>query len=334
MTPANAPSDAPPNGGKTWHRKSVTVLLTALLMAQGGLYLSAQYHFFRFNQQKGATVLIAMAFTVVFFVLLGVYLLYAGLYLRLRPQFSLGDMLLLVPVIAIPVGWLGRELELARQQRATIEAVGGIVMYDDVPIETWWGSLIDGLAPKLGVDFFADVKQLTLSRGSDADLETIARLSNVRALCLERGKFSDAGFAQLRNHARLQQLMCMFSDFSEVTDQGVSELKGLTEMEFLALGGSRVTDAGLVHLKGLVHLTSLSLSQTQITDAGLEHLNELPNLERLFLNDTHITDEGLKHLIKHKKLRRLDLNNTLITDPELMKLQAILPNCECSAAHL
>ena len=65
--------------------------------------------------------------------------------------------------------------------------------------------------------------------------------------------------------------------YTQVTDVGLAQLKGLTNLHALDLRGNTITDAGLVHLKGLTQLQRLDLSHTKITDAGLEHPKGLPN---------------------------------------------------------
>ena len=53
----------------------------------------------------------------------------------------------------------------------------------------------------------------------------------------------------------------------------------MANLQPLRLSYTQVTDAGLVHLKGLTNLESLALaSRTQITDAGITELQTtLPN---------------------------------------------------------
>ena len=62
------------------------------------------------------------------------------------------------------------------------------------------------------------------------------------------------------------------------------------------LDGTQITDPGLTHLKGLKHLCELDLGDTQITDAGLESLEGLLELKELDLSATKVTDEGVKKL--------------------------------------
>ena len=56
------------------------------------------------------------------------------------------------------------------------------------------------------------------------------------------------------------------------------DLKGLTNLQKLALGKPQITDAGLVHLKGMTNLQMLRIRGTQATDADIAELGQaLPN---------------------------------------------------------
>jgi hypothetical protein len=65
----------------------------------------------------------------------------------------------------------------------------------------------------------------------------------------------------------------------------------------LSLAGTQVTDNGLVHLQGLTKLHDLSLMFTHVTDAGLEHLKGMVQLQFLDLRaNDRITDDGVEKL--------------------------------------
>ena len=91
---------------------------------------------------------------------------------------------------------------------------------------------------------------------------------------------------------------------------------------------TKVTDAGLVNLEGLSQLKILGLNNTQVTDAGLVHLERLSQLTGLALDHTRVTDAGLVHLSGLSQLQWLLLDHTQVTDQGVEKFQQSLPNCK------
>lgn len=89
---------------------------------------------------------------------------------------------------------------------------------------------------------------------------------------------------------------------------------------------SQVQDDDLRYLGGLTHLRRLDLEETRITDEGLKHLRGLTSLEYLDLEETKITDEGLRHLEGLKNLRMLDLDDTQVSSAGIRTLQLALPD--------
>ncbi len=109
------------------------------------------------------------------------------------------------------------------------------------------------------------------------------------------------------------EVILVYLQHTQITDEGLALLNGLTSLGTLSLEDTQITDAGLEHLKGLTNLRILSLEGTQITDAGLEHLKVLPSLTSLTLSGTQFTDAGLEHLKGLTSLRVLKLSDTQIT---------------------
>lgn len=66
----------------------------------------------------------------------------------------------------------------------------------------------------------------------------------------------------------------------------------------LDLSGTEVTDEALEHLTGLTELKLLRLENTRITDAGLVHLAELRNLEVVDLGLTRVSPRSIPLLAK------------------------------------
>ncbi len=128
---------------------------------------------------------------------------------------------------------------------------------------------------------------------TDAGVEHLKGLTNLRTLHLHDTEITDAGLVHLK---ALTSLVDLWLHETEISDAGLVHLKALTSLVDLCLCGTEISDAGLVHLKGLTSLKTLWLHETEITDAGLVHLKGLNSLERLWLTDTEITDAGLVHL--------------------------------------
>ena len=141
----------------------------------------------------------------------------------------------------------------------------------------------------------------------------------VVAVDLLFAKTTDEDLAQLKVLTSLERLD-LGGRVSKFTNSGLAALEGMKNLRSLSLAGSKITDGGLSHIKGLTELRRLNLGKL-ITDAGLEHLKDLTNMEDLDLAGNKITDAGLKHLAGMKKLKRLDLSNTLITDAGLEHLK-------------
>ncbi|HKO57436.1 MAG TPA: C45 family autoproteolytic acyltransferase/hydrolase [Thermoanaerobaculia bacterium] len=110
---------------------------------------------------------------------------------------------------------------------------------------------------------------------------------------------------------------------TNVGDEALAQLAGLTRLEQLGLKGTRVTDAGLVHVGRLTNLINLNLSDTQVTDAGLAQLGKLSRLETISLANDAITDAGLAHIAKLTNVAGLVLTGTKVTDAGLEQLKPL-----------
>ena len=90
-------------------------------------------------------------------------------------------------------------------------------------------------------------------------------------------RVSDAGLEHL---AGMTDLKVLGLGGTKITDAGLVHLAVLTNLQYLKLHGTRVTADGLVHLRSMTKLQWLSLGGNQISDAGLAGLRQaLPNCE-------------------------------------------------------
>jgi len=91
----------------------------------------------------------------------------------------------------------------------------------------------------------------------------------------------------------------------------------------LQMANSDVTDETLRYLQGMSRLRDLDLNDSQITDAGLPLLSQLPALQILRLRKTRITDQAFReHLAGKGSLLELDLRQTAVTSKTLRAWKA------------
>jgi hypothetical protein len=207
------------------------------------------------------------------------------------------------------------------------------------------------------LEYIKDLKHLQIldlrqTPINDAGLAMLENLTSLRKLYLTHCKLLDKGLVHLRKLGNLEVLVLggyqggpNGAGQTEITDEGVRELKELIKLQRLYLKWIKVTDAGVKELRNLTNLRELTfqdndkitdtaletikdfpklevlcLFHTKVTDAGLKHLSGLQQLQLLHLGDTEVTDEGMKALRALPNLRRLDLGGTRVTDRGMEEL--------------
>lgn len=124
--------------------------------------------------------------------------------------------------------------------------------------------------------------------GTDADLECLKDLYNLRVLYLVK---------------------------ATIGDDEMKAIGRLKDLEILTLEGTNVTDAGLRHLSGMNSLSYLRLDGTarQFSDDGLDHLCKLPMLKSLLLYGPGFTDQGVTTLAERSMINQATLVATKVT---------------------
>ena len=191
--------------------------------------------------------------------------------------------------------------------------------------------------PVVGVDYAG-------TRVTDAELEQLKELKNLRELNLGDTAITDAGLEHLKYLKKLQSLILEHTQLNgagithigdilgltrldmgdtPITDADLELLTGLTNLEWLSLWNTRITANGLRHLSGLTCLHWLDLANTNVADDGSEHLRGLSNLQSLDLGGTAVTDASVQHLRGLTQLRTLDLKYTSVADAGVEHLTAL-----------
>jgi hypothetical protein len=135
--------------------------------------------------------------------------------------------------------------------------------------------------------------------------------------------------ADLDHLAPLTDLKILNLSGSRITDAGLAKLAPLKRLKFLYLFKTDITDAGLAHLKELPRLEVLCLDQTLITDAGVKSLEALPRLEKLHVHSrVPLSDKSIESLSKHVRLFELKVGGPGFTEQGITRLREALPNCK------
>ncbi len=132
---------------------------------------------------------------------------------------------------------------------------------------------------------------------------------NVYSVVIARGIYPVALLPYLKRLPRLREL-----ELSHATDSQIALVKDLPGLTSIRVPSGEVTDAGLTNLEGATDLQELDLfANRQITGAGLAHLRRLTKMMRLNLGCTMVDDAGLRNLTEMKLLVWLDVSQTKVT---------------------
>ncbi|HEY1191766.1 MAG TPA: hypothetical protein VGE74_29310 [Gemmata sp.] len=137
---------------------------------------------------------------------------------------------------------------------------------------------------------------------TDAALVRCARLPSLVSLTLANGRgYTAAGMSEL---AQSPHLAVLELRHVRANDTWLSALKPLNRLLKLELSGNYdITDAGLANLSGMTQLRTLVLTGTRVRGSGLAALSGAKQLERVALPEQ--TDAALRELAKFGKLHAL-----------------------------
>jgi hypothetical protein len=245
-------------------------------------------------------------------------------------QFSLRTLMIFTVICALAIAWVGRWTDQKRKEREAVDALvklGGHVSFayqqtggsGTPPGPAWLRKLV-------GDNAFSEVEEVSFigdteyvhgggSNVSDEALVNLTALAATKRLeLLITPKITDAGLANVRGLSQLDRLAIQGT---QLTDVGLQNLLGLPQIEHLLLADNRITDAGLTKLAGLTDLRELSFRESGVTDAALVNLESLERLEDLSLRGGQFTNAGLAHLKGLSRLKSLNLYGNKITDAGL-----------------
>lgn len=241
-------------------------------------------------------------------------------------QFSLRTFLILVTLLAF---WLGYISYHARNQRAAvarIEQLGGRVKYDwqmgsptssaqhNPPGWAWLRRLV-------GDEYFQDVVFVNLAetKVSNDDLRLVARLRRTKELFLSNTEISDDGLTSI---CGMSELRFIGLDKTNVTNKGILALPQPRNGCSIFLSDAGVDDSAL---SNLIHCRTLVLDGTPVTSQGINLLAGSSGLSTLSLKRTGVDDSAVSALVKITTLEWLDVTETRISGEGLLALWDALP---------
>jgi internalin A len=181
----------------------------------------------------------------------------------------------------------------------------------DITPDTRW---IDDLGGQVVRDGQNRVTGVSL-RGTwvgDADLRRLNDLPDLNSLDLSLTHITDQGMSEIKGLPGITDLNLYFAEY--VTDEGIAAIKDWKKLKRLNMHGTKASDNALEHIAGLTALESLNVGNTLMTDVGLERLTSLTNLKELTMGGNELGDAGLQALRQMPGLTYLDLSGRQGTD--------------------
>lgn len=174
---------------------------------------------------------------------------------------------------------------------------------------------------------------------SPQGLQFILQQTKLTSLCL--GTFSPTGGVEdrsLHNFGSVQSLVSLDLKLSSsTTDNGISSLSTLTNLQVLRLSASRweaeVTGRSLSVFAALNHLTYLSLIGWPVRDSDLVVLTCLASLQHLDLSECmELTNLCFMPLLQFPNLQRLEVlrGDDWLIDPIVTMFEFLKPAVELS----
>jgi hypothetical protein len=248
-----------------------------------------------------------------------------------RYRFGLRTFLLVTTVLSIWLGLkIGRDSRL-QQAIATLTSKGGHLKVHDRSPDFPWGLW----ANRYELDFYGMSKPLpetafvhldTFAPANLWDLE-LGNTGVTDESLIPVGHLGGLEMSSLANETYLSGEKIPGKPQNRITDAGLQEIRGLSELLRIQLGGTDVTDEGLKCLSGMRRLRCIYLEGTKITGTGFNQLHSLKDLVILELNGCPISSDGYAALLKMPNLICIGLNGSRTTDADLDRLST-LPNLD------
>ena len=208
--------------------------------------------------------------------------------------------------------------DFALKYRPVVLAVGGM----DMSAIDWSGlSALKNMTSLYELD-------LTDTQFSDADIEALGGVPQIKKLSLRGTKITNAGLKKIQEQNLLPHLQTILLGHTRTTGDIFPTLYKIPSLSTLDV--EAINQITPEHLKALVQMpriTGIDFNSNQIGDEGLQIISE-KKLDTLGLEDCNVSDKGIAYLSHQTALRKLNLaHNPNVTDkclPTLAKLPKLV----------
>jgi hypothetical protein len=248
--------------------------------------------------------------------------------MRYRYRFSLKTFLIATTLLAM---WLGLKVkfDLAHERAMTIiaNAGGKFSLHDRTPNFPWgvWSDRYDislwQLKQPASHDVFRSLTDLRSPSLHWLDLENSGITD--KSVCYLR-KLPGLEFLSLANQTYFGGARIPTYAQNAITDVGLDQLSGLTNLSGIDLSGTDVTDHAFEVVATMPKLMWIKLDGTRVTGINAARLSGLRDLSNLELNGCPISADGIKELSSLRQLGSLGVTNSGLKDSDLDAL-SILP---------
>lgn len=245
-------------------------------------------------------------------------------------RYSVRALLVLIFVISLPLGWIGRDYFRAQREQEVVDLIyrhGGRVLYDH---QFQDGHFVYDATPRgnptlrqwLGDHLYARVVVVSVPpQGADEVVPRLAGLADLREVRLASFRLSDRSVDALASLGRLRGIMLHGTRLSP--DQ-MQRLASTTNLEWIELHGNVFTDDHLAGLFAASRLEKVKLVRVAATDGGIRHLAKIESLQDVRLHQlAGVAEAGYRPLARLPNLSKLLIMQMKATDRSLSDIGQI-----------
>lgn len=227
-------------------------------------------------------------------------------------RISLRSFFVGVTLLCVALGWNISSAGRQRIARQELERLGASVMFEHQwrfsgNSRSLMSRLLEPLATEIDPDFLLPVTVVKTRYIEDPSLKAgaeytssdviapVSRLPKIKRLYLSHSDVTNEDVSRLAHLANLEHLDLSMSKIREGAIPGLDQLR----IKSLQLNRTRANDESIVTLDAIKTLEHIDLTRTKVTDAGLKYISNLPNLKKLILRRSLVTQEGYQHFKKN-----------------------------------